>query len=158
MECSRARARSLIALSACLAPALLGLPACEKSGKDDVVNVQSPVKINKDALDQKVEDTKAKLEEQRKTFGEQSRQKLAELDQKIEALKTRAASGTAQAKQRANDALAQLERERAEARAALERAQSASEEKWEALKGGAGQALERAERAYNSALEKLKAD
>lgn len=144
--------------SACLALALLGLPACEKTGKDDVVSVQSPVKINKDAFDQKVEGARAKLDEQRKTFGEQSRQKLAELDRKIEELKTRAASGTAQARQRAESALAELERERADARAALERAQSASEERWEQLKDGAGHALERAENAYNAALEKLKAD
>lgn len=150
--------RTAAALAACLVPALLGLPACEKSDKGDVVSVQSPVKIDKQALDEKVESAKAKLEAQRRSFGEQSSRQLEALDEKIAALKTRASTGTAQAKQRANDALAELERERAEARAALERAQSASAEKWEALKGGAGQALERAERAYNAALEKLKAD
>jgi hypothetical protein len=147
------RARAVFCLFA-----LLCLAACEKGDKRDIVSVQSPVKIDQEALDRKMEGAKAKLDEQRRSFVEQSQRQLTALDQKIEELKTRAATGTDQAKQRANDALAELERERAEARAALERAQSASEEKWEQLKGGAGQALERAERAYNAALDKLKLD
>jgi hypothetical protein len=138
--------------------AVLCLPACEKGDKRDVVSVQSPVKIDQEALDQRVEGAKAKLEGQRKAFVEQSQRQLTVLDQKIETLKTRAAAGTEQAKQRANEALVELERERAAAHTALERAQSASAETWDGLKGGAGQALERAEGAYNAALDKLKLD
>jgi hypothetical protein len=155
---SRAVRLSRVRACASVALAVLSLAACEKGDKRDVVSVQSPVKIDQDALDQKVEGAKAKLEEQRREFVDHSREKLTALDQKIEALKTRAASGTEQAKQRANEALAELERERSEARSALERAQSASAETWEQVKSGTGQALERAERAYNAALDKLKVD
>jgi hypothetical protein len=136
----------------------LCLSACQKSDEDGLVTVQSPVKINQDALDDKVQNAKGKLTERQRAFDEQSRRQLEALDQRIETLKARAASGTEQAKQKANDALAQLEREREEARAALERAKSASAQQWEALKSGAAQALTRAEHAYNQALEKLKTD
>jgi hypothetical protein len=134
------------------------LSGCEKRDQDRVVTVQSPVKINEQAIDDQVQDAKTKLAEQRRAFDAQSREKLAALDQKIEALKARAADGTQQAKQKAGHALAELERERAEARAALERAQSASEQQWDALKSRASQALGRVEGAYNAAIERLKTD
>jgi hypothetical protein len=153
-SCCAARAK----LAPCAILALLAVGACDKVGEGKMVTVQSPVKIDAQALDDQMQGAKSKLLEQQRTFAERSRQQLARLDEKIEALKTRATAGTERAKQRANQALADLTRERDEARAALERAQSASEQHWDALKDGAAQALGRAERAYNDALEKLKSD
>jgi hypothetical protein len=136
---------------------LLATAACEKRD-GDVVRVQSPVQIDRQALDEKVESAKAKLSERQRAFSEQSQRQLNALDERIASLKARAAAGTEQARHKADEALSELARQREEARAALERAQNASEQQWDALKGGAAQALTRAERAYNDALQKLKTD
>ena len=145
-------------LHACTLVTLLCLAGCDKGDKGDVVTVQSPVKINQKALENKVEIARGELAAQQHAFRQEGLRQLAGLDQKIEALKTRAAAGTEQARQKANETLAELSRERDEARAALERAQSASEQQWDALKGGAAEALSRAERAYNEAIERFKTD
>lgn len=139
-------------LSVCLL--VIGLAACDKSGKGDVVSLQSPVTVNQQALDEQLARARAKQEE----FAAEGREHLATLDRKIEELKARAAESSDQAKQAAEEALAKLKAERGSAGAALERAQNASAESWESVKGGAKQALERAEQTYEETVEKLKRD
>jgi chromosome segregation ATPase len=131
-----------------------GLFSCDTAGKGDVVSLQSPLKVNQQALDEQI----AKAKAQQQAFAAEGREHLATLDRKIDELKARATESSDQAKQAADDALAKLKDERASASAALERAQSASAESWESVKDGAKQAMERAESAYNQALEKLKRD
>jgi DNA repair exonuclease SbcCD ATPase subunit len=138
--------------------ALLSLAACEKSNKADLVTIQSPVKVNNDAINAEVEAAKAKLEAQKQALKSESQAKLKQLDAKLEELKRSAAAHSAHAKRAGDDTLNDLARKRDEARAALARAEGASREQWESLKSGASQAMDGAERAYNDALDKLKTD
>jgi len=130
------------------------LGACEKSGKGDVVSLQSPLTVNQQALDEQI----ARARAQQQEFAAQGRAHLASLDRKIDELKARAGESSDEARQAANDALARLNVERGSASAALERAQNASAESWETVKDSAKTALDRAEQAYDETLQKLKRD
>jgi phage-related minor tail protein len=145
------------ALLGSLSFAALLCVACDKGGSD-VVTVQSPVKVNGDALNEKVDHAKAELAAQQKAFADESRAKLNALDAKLEELKAHANQKGDEAKRAADQALAQLNAQREEARAALTRAEGATREQWDALKSGANAAVAKAEAAYNATLEKLKTD
>lgn len=150
---NRAMQRPLT-LTQCL---LLGVlvAACDKGGKDDVITVQSPVRINEQKLQARVDSAKAELEKKRAQFAAESQKHLDALDEKLSELKTRASSSTEEV---SDELLATLKRQRDEARSALESAQSASADKWESVKGKAREALDKAEHSYDEALQKLKRD
>lgn len=132
--------------------------ACEKSDKNDVISVQTPVKVNDEALREKVESAKADLASKQRAFADEGRAQLNALDAKIDALKNQAGAKSEEAKRAADDALTKLKAQREEARTALERAESATREQWDAFKDSANAALGRAESAYNETLERLKTD
>lgn len=141
-----------------LALSLLCLSAGCESKPGDIVSLQSPVKLNDQALEAEVAAAKATLEDQKQALVNESKKKLAQLDVKIESLKAAAGVRSDQAKEAADSSLGELTKKRDEARAALSRAQGASRDSWEALKSSASQALESAEQTYNQTLEKLKRD
>jgi chromosome segregation ATPase len=152
--------RKRIKLMLCLVSALgcSSLAACGKSDKGDLVTLQSPVKVNDEAIKAEVETAKAKLEAQKQALKNESQEKLRQLDAKFDELKARAAAHGTHAKEAGDATLSELAQKRDEARAALARAEGASREQWESLKGSASLAIDGAERAYNEALEKLKTD
>jgi hypothetical protein len=80
---------------------------------------------------------------------------LHAIDDKLEAIKERAAQGNVQVKQAVLRALPQLQRARAEARMAAERALAATEAERGSLQAAADQALQRADQALTEAMQKL---